>query len=798
MPTFCHYAFLRLHPSCFKVAAKQNIGEHLNDRYINHLPTSKAIEKYVDPYPCCLDGKPCLGLVPQNTVEEFYLPLRAFDFSSRSKNGYFPNNGGICLIVNEFMHSGYSSGFDAIKVKFPMADDTREVKDWTTGVVDGQTRILACLAIISCCAELELVAELVEEIRDVLGSFKLLRCSYKHFENPGHHYLHSLKIGYITSEKVAPSAIQIVADLKSAIGIEQRMNRGRSQPLKDILGRVTSEYNKMVSIKRHRIDTTRKNLAYNLLRSPSEVMQLVHRHYDTYVHHQSGLPLEILALDFWVPEVSTRMETPRFANAKVFKEILSTSEQTCLVYIKRAVADFERATGPGSTAKAKKNAMLSEEDHLALHDNCCLWTWLLPKLQNEFQGQTVEKYQDLFYKGSLDADLGSVMKAAVDFDWERLPFVLEIKGRTMEDYVIQNQDRARNARAKSIECAYNAWTESWMRHVMEDDCISVEDHSVILWLNCPCIGILPTLKYDFFLTFISNMLAEKKSMKKEDADDDVKDETKAEEGDSDHEENELVRIQGEEAELRDVIYRKDLQLPERGLSVRKLTWIFDPASPQTKGAPLPHLGREMTVVQEMKQVGAGTDILKKTVASFCVPTSKTNVLIDMHAYDSFPAFYALELQASRKTLCASLSFDSSGAELLTRVSQRLYEGCRDGSMVVNGFPDFNAHIAALKESTASFNDTPTYKVCQQQHDRLLLLQSFARKWVEEEITKERALAVVDAHNKAFNCGEGADYWAADETTPKPDGAVEDRPKKRIKIDGGSLLSNDDVAALQKP
>lgn len=49
---------------------------------------------------------------------------------------------------------------------------------------------------------------------------------------------------------------------------------------------------------------------------------------------------------------------------------------------------------------------------------------------------------------------------------------------------------------------------SWMRHVMEDDCISVEDHSVILWLNCPCIGILPTLKYDFFLTFISNMLAE--------------------------------------------------------------------------------------------------------------------------------------------------------------------------------------------------------------------------------------------------------------------------------------------------
>lgn len=42
MPTFCHYAFLRLHPSCFKVAAKQNIGEHLNDRYINQNDLGKA------------------------------------------------------------------------------------------------------------------------------------------------------------------------------------------------------------------------------------------------------------------------------------------------------------------------------------------------------------------------------------------------------------------------------------------------------------------------------------------------------------------------------------------------------------------------------------------------------------------------------------------------------------------------------------------------------------------------------------------------------------------------------------
>ena len=62
-----------------------------------------------------------------------------------------------------------------------------------------------------------------------------------------------------------PSAISIVADLSAAIEIEKRLAKGKTLPLKDALSRVISEYNKLTSIKRHRIDTTKKALAYNLL-----------------------------------------------------------------------------------------------------------------------------------------------------------------------------------------------------------------------------------------------------------------------------------------------------------------------------------------------------------------------------------------------------------------------------------------------------------------------------------------------------------------------------------------------------
>lgn len=43
------------------------------------------------------------------------------------------------------------------------------------------------------------------------------------------------------------------------------------------------------------------------------------------------------------------------------------------------------------------------------------------------------------------------------------------------------------------------------------------------------------------------------------------------------------------------------------------------------------------------EVAGGTDIVKKTMQAFCVPTSKAMALIDLHAYDGFSALAALEV-----------------------------------------------------------------------------------------------------------------------------------------------------------
>jgi hypothetical protein len=128
-------------------------------------------------------------------------------------------------------------------------------------------------------------------------------------------------VGHITAEKQSPSAIQFYADLKEAIALERRLQQG-SKPLKDILSKIVADYNRMVTVRSHRIDTNRRNMAYNLLlsrnedyffiyvlllclgkgalawvwvfwylrlRAPPEFHQVVHAHYDVYKHSQSGL-----------------------------------------------------------------------------------------------------------------------------------------------------------------------------------------------------------------------------------------------------------------------------------------------------------------------------------------------------------------------------------------------------------------------------------------------------------------------------------------------------------------------------
>ena len=95
--------------------------------------------------------------------------------------------------------------------------------------------------------------------------------------------------------------MDIVGALRSAVEIERRLSAGRggaSKALRDVLGRCVTEYNKMTSNKRHRIDAARKTLSYNLspgssvpkkmvwlrLRAPLELGEILHFHYDKHRH----------------------------------------------------------------------------------------------------------------------------------------------------------------------------------------------------------------------------------------------------------------------------------------------------------------------------------------------------------------------------------------------------------------------------------------------------------------------------------------------------------------------------------
>lgn len=61
-----------------------------------------------------------------------------------------------------------------------------------------------------------------------------------------------------------------------------------------------------------------------------------------------------------------------------------------------------------------------------------------------------------------------------------------------------------------IECAESTVMPSaktWIRTSLDDlNCYTPDDHTVFLWLNCPVVGIMPSEKYEFFLTCITNFL----------------------------------------------------------------------------------------------------------------------------------------------------------------------------------------------------------------------------------------------------------------------------------------------------
>ena len=98
---------------------------------------------------------------------------------------------------------------------------------------------------------------------------------------------------------------------------------------------------------------------------------------------------------------------------------------------------------------------------------------------------------------------------------------------------------------------------------------------------------------------------------------------------------------------------------------------------------------------------------------------------------------------------ASLVLDRAPTDLALRLSNKIYESARTGKLQLNAFPDFQTPINALKAGHQT-QEASTFQVCKQQGQRLVILESFASKFLEADCVKEETVSLIKAHNERFN------------------------------------------------
>ena len=127
------------------------------------------------------------------------------------------------------------------------------------------------------------------------------------------------------------------------------------------------------------------------------------------------------------------------------------------------------------------------------------------------------------------------------------------------------------------------------------------------------------------------------------------------------------------------------------------------------------------------------------------------------ASHSVPIFQ--EVADGARVLCGTMVLDSFDDAIKRRVANYIYEKCRSKQLTLQGFPEFGPLLEALKEGHSSTSQR-TYQVCVAQQSKLVILQSLAKKFVDAETTKDRAMELINEHNAQYN--ENGDFWLSDE------------------------------------
>ena len=127
-------------------------------------------------------------------------------------------------------------------------------------------------------------------------------------------------------------------------------------------------------------------------------------------------------------------------------------------------------------------------------------------------------------------------------------------------------------------------------------------------------------------------------------------------------------------------------------------------------------------------------------------------------------FTPLEEYASGKTaICGTISLEASGSELISRLGNEVFAVARAGKLALPSFPNFTPLVEAIKAGVPT-ERTRALRVTAQRGDSLLILESYAKRWLDHEHTKERATEVIEKHNEEFNKTE--DTLLGDRTSHK--------------------------------
>lgn len=102
-------------------------------------------------------------------------------------------------------------------------------------------------------------------------------------------------------------------------------------------------------------------------------------------------------------------------------------------------------------------------------------------------------------------------------------------------------------------------------------------------------------------------------------------------------------------------------------------------------------------------------------------------------------------------ICASVLLDLPCDEISNRIATQVHDSCRANQLTLQGFPDFGPIVSALRNRTTDVVEKNNYKVCKLvDSQKLAVLQVYAQRWLDEDMTKEQATQIITEHNAKFN------------------------------------------------